>query len=179
MFLIKKTKCNRNLIKKQKGKALFLFGKLFVILVCIFQRVMVTFVSSSHHYPRCQHDGPLNRGHPRPAVGSHPCGCSNVATLGLGGVVGCIPGCARTPGGGLLFQAIEQVYRSTWPPVSGTWVIVWLILCAIFPAMALCSSEQVPIIKYLQRTLPFRSLTGQKITLKWQTEYILIVQNEN
>ena len=69
---------------------------------------MVTFVSSSDHYPRCQHDGPLNRGRTRPAVGSHPCCCSYVATLGLGGVVGCFPGGARTPGGGLLLQAIDR-----------------------------------------------------------------------
>ena len=69
---------------------------------------MVTFVSSSHHYPRCQHDGPLNRGHPRPAVGSHPCCSSYVAPLGLGGVVGCVPGGARNPGGGVLRQAIDR-----------------------------------------------------------------------
>ena len=31
-----------------------------------------------------------------------------MATLGLGGVVGCIPGGARTPGGGLLRQAIDR-----------------------------------------------------------------------
>ena len=69
---------------------------------------MVTFVSSSDHYPRCQHDGPLNRGHPRPAVGSHPCCCSYVAPLGLGGGVGCVPGGARNPGGGVLRQAIDR-----------------------------------------------------------------------
>ena len=40
------------------------------------------------------------------------------------------------------------------------------MLGAIFPVIALCPSEQVPLIKQVQRTLSFSFLTGQKMTPK-------------
>ena len=69
---------------------------------------MVTFVSSSNHYPRRKHDGSPNRGLSRPAVGPYPCCTKRLAALGLGGVVVCSPGCSRTTGGDLLHQTISR-----------------------------------------------------------------------
>ena len=132
---------------------------------------MVTFVSSSNHHPRWQHDGPPNRGLVRPAVGSHPCGCSHVATLGLGGVVGCSPGCARTPGGDLLHQAINRYTIVPGPQYGVSWLALGhrLIntLCQ-FSFTGLMLVRARPRYKVFAANTAFRFLTRQKITQKWQ-----------
>ena len=128
---------------------------------------MVPFVSSSNHHPWRTHDGLPDRGLIGSPSGPYTCCCSHMATLGLGGVVVCSPGCSRTPGGDLLHQAINRYTIVPGPQYGVSWLALGhrLIntLCH-FSFNGLMLVRARPRYKVFAANTSFRFLTGQKIT---------------
>lgn len=92
-----------------------------------------------------------------------------MATLELGGVVGSVPDCARTPGGGVLRQAIDRYTIVPGPQygVSSLALGHRLIntLCQ-FSFTGLMLVRARPRYKVFAANTAFRFLTRQKITQK-------------
>ena len=104
-----------------------------------------------------------------------------MATLGLGGVVGCFPGGARTPGGGLLRQAIDRYTIVPGPQYREFSLDLGHRLINTlrhFSCNGLMLFRASPYYKVFatNTSIPFPHRTENNTKM---TEYIFIVQNEN